>query len=123
MDDNFLMVWIESVSDVTSDDLLAARKFDSQSIYLLYEYATQLPQALKPGKECKSMEVMLRASNLRHEQCGSMLKHFKKVHGFDINNPQVVFKPGCYEPEWAPFPPALLGLIDSLGNRLQGDGR
>ena len=123
LDDTFILVWLESVSDFTSEELLAIKKCDPQAPYLLYEFGTQLPQQLKPPQECRSMEVMLKVSNARHEMCGFRLRTFKKDSSFDIANPAVQFRVGCYVPTWEKEAPhAMKQLVHtSTGLKIDAD--
>ena len=56
LEEQWLISWIVTNSDFDIADIIAAKDFDADAVYLLFQFATQIPYAAKLPAEARSKE-------------------------------------------------------------------
>ena len=113
LDEDFLMPWVEGVSDLSLEDLKLARTKDKDATYLLASCGAQVPLAFRFPAELNSKQIMHSWLTLRHQKCGNRLANFKGAGCFGSDG-KLNFLDKSYKLEWEPSPSTTLKHITHI---------
>lgn len=99
--EEFLAHFINSVSDMSSSDIVAAKRFDPAAAVIMCKFGLDLPAHLKRPRVCMFEDFMMDLLMRRHTQIGSCLSKLKESRTRDAATNQLNFKgKGCYRLSW-----------------------
>lgn len=99
--EEFLAHFITSVSDMSSLDIVAAKRFDPEAVVIMCKFGLDLPAHLKLPRECMLKDFMMDLLMKRHSDIGSRLSKLKESGTWDASRNQLNFKDkGCYRLTW-----------------------
>lgn len=108
--DDWVVSWLQKNSDMGLDDLISAKSYDSDAIWQLLFFATQVPLQISMWPELQIKAVMSRFLQMMHEQFGSRISKFKKNGGLGANG-KIVWKEGAYSVSFDPTSKRLKKVV------------
>lgn len=91
------ITWLAEVSDLTTADIVAAKKSDSDADRQLYTFATGMGHTVKLPQEMKPLVVFTRFSDSRHRLFSERLAKFKAGGGWNNASKCLNWAAGCYK--------------------------
>lgn len=98
IDEEWLITWLAKRGDITCDDIVNAKKHDSEVVVQLLHYVLQWPPSMRMNQYSKSKVVAERVFHQRADEVGKRLEKFR-ARGF--KNGAVEWKGKCYEFVWS----------------------
>jgi hypothetical protein len=96
LDEAWLAYWVTQHSDLTLANLVAAKRHDKDSTFILASLAAQVPASLKLKSHCRIKVVMYNVLEQRALACGTRIKTFKAQGGITADGAIDLKARGCY---------------------------
>ena len=111
---DWLILYLEVVSDMTSDELTQVGKKEPDNISKLMMLDTQVALNQKFPSSCRVKDIMMRVLRKLSAEAGSRLANFKALGGLMADGDLNLKEVGCFTPSWSDERSINPGKLDTL---------
>ena len=109
-----LVKLVSALGDVSRDDVIQVKEYDSCSDSQMFTFATALSPAIKLSEDCRVPSVLTGLVCKRSSDMGNRLATFKATGGIVMG--KINWKKGVYSPTYNPDTQVLSGLTHISGD-------
>lgn len=100
VDEAVIGTWLEKHSDLSSEELLKTKEYDSKAWWQLLSAGTQIPLSWALPPALRNVAICVRFFDMRWEQTGKRLEHLKQRGGFQVSSGKINYELITFQLQW-----------------------